>query len=90
MRKQVRNKLSSLLLFLYQPSQIVMNSCSAVSGRRCVCVKIARDSVLLSSGANGKAETCEKKTLFWTVLPEHIAQARWKNHYARASTAVYV
>ena len=31
-----------------------------------------------------------KRILFWTVLPEHIAQARWKNHYARASTAVCV
>ena len=60
MRKQVRNKLSSLLLFLSQPSQIVVNSCSAVSGRCCVCAKIARDSLLLSFGANGKAETCEK------------------------------
>ena len=48
MRKQVRNKLSSLLLFLSPPSQIVMNSCSAVSGRCCVCVKIARDSLLLA------------------------------------------
>ena len=60
MRKQVRNKLSSLLLFLSQPSQIVVNSCLAVSGRCCVCAKIARDSLLLSLGANGKAKTCEK------------------------------
>ena len=64
MRKQVRNKLSSLLLFLSQTSQIVMNSCSAVSGRCCVCAKIARDSLLLSLGANGKAETCEKGPCF--------------------------
>ena len=64
MRKQVRNKLSSLLLFLSQPSQIVMNSCSVVSGRFCICVKIARDSLLLSLGANGKAETCEKGPCF--------------------------
>ena len=64
MRKQVRNKLSSLLLFLSQPSQIVMNSCSAVSGRCCVCAKIAHDSLLLSLGANGKAETCKKGPCF--------------------------
>ena len=63
MRKQVRNKLSSLLLFLSQPSQIVMNSCSAVSGR-CVCAKIARDSLLMRLGANGKAETCQKGPCF--------------------------
>ena len=79
MRKQVRNKLSSLLLFLAQPSQIVMNSCSDVSGRCCVCAKIARDSLLLSLGTKGKSRNLRKKTLFWTVLPEHIAQARWKN-----------
>ena len=60
MRKQVRNKLSSLLLFLSQPTQIVMNSCSAVSGRCCVCVKIASDSLLLSLGANGKAKIAKK------------------------------
>ena len=64
MRKQVRNKLSSLLLFLSQRSQIVMNSCSAVSGRCCVCAKIARDSLLMSLGTNGKAETCEKGPCF--------------------------
>ena len=64
MRKQVRNKLSSLLSFLSQPIQIVMNSCSAVSGRYCVCAKIARDSLLLSLGANAKAETCEKGPCF--------------------------
>ena len=64
MRKQVRNKLSSLLLFISQSSQIVMNSCSAVSGRCCVSGKIARDSLLLSLAANGKAETCEKRPCF--------------------------
>ena len=64
MRKQVRNKLSSLLLFLSQPSQNVMKSCLAVSGRCCVCAKIARDSLLLSLGANEKVDTCEKGPCF--------------------------
>ena len=74
----MHNKLSSLLLFLSQPSQIVMESCSAVSGRCCVCAKIARDSLLLSLRRKGKSRNLRKRILFWTVLPEHIAQARWK------------
>eukprot|EP00745_Piridium_sociabile_P020976 TRINITY_DN322_c0_g1_i2.p5 TRINITY_DN322_c0_g1~~TRINITY_DN322_c0_g1_i2.p5 ORF type:complete len:107 (+),score=5.01 TRINITY_DN322_c0_g1_i2:74-394(+) len=64
MRKQVLNKISSLLLFISQSNQIVMNSCSAVSGRCCVSGKIARDSLLLSLAAKEKAETCEKGRCF--------------------------
>ena len=67
MRKQVRNKLSSLLLFLSQPSQIVMNSCSAVSGRCCVCAKIARNSLLLSWPQTEKQKLAKKRPCFGSV-----------------------
>eukprot|EP00916_Digyalum_oweni_P012725 GHVL01021006.1.p1 GENE.GHVL01021006.1~~GHVL01021006.1.p1 ORF type:complete len:107 (-),score=3.73 GHVL01021006.1:384-704(-) len=78
MRKQVLNNINSLLLFISQSNQIVMNSCSAESGRCCVSGKIARDSLLLSLVAKEKAENCEKGPCFGPFSPNTLHKPHGK------------
>ena len=44
----------------------------------CLCENCTWFSIT-ELGRKRKSRNLRKRTLFWTVLPEHIAQARWKN-----------